>query len=164
VAATPAVQLHDSLEALLQELLDGPSATASFVLNPGDRGLLASLDALTAEAVSAQPGGRASVAAHVDHLRYGFELLNRWARGENPWSDANYAASWERQSVDDEQWRALRIALAGEARKWQTAIRAPRVWDDVTMKGALASVVHLAYHLGAIRQIERAASGPPAKD
>jgi hypothetical protein len=158
------VQLHDSIGALLRELLDGPSETAAFVLNPGDRGLLASLDTLSADAASARPGGRASVAAHVDHLRYGFELLNRWARGENPWADANYAASWERQTVDDEEWRARRAALADEARRWQAAIREPRVWDDDTMKGALGSAVHLAYHLGAIRQIERAASGPPAKD
>ena len=153
-----------ALDTLLRELLDGPSEDAGFVLNPGDRGLLASLDALSADAASAQPGGRSSVAAHVDHLRYGFELLNRWAGGEDPWADADYAASWQRQRVSDEQWRALRTALADQARAWRKAAAERQDWDEVTLTGALASAVHLAYHVGAIRQIERAASGPPAKD
>ena len=153
-----------AVDSLLQELLDGPSKDAAFVLNPGDRGLLASLDALSADAASAQPGGRSSVAAHVDHLRYGFELMNRWARGENPWADADYAASWQRQRVNDEQWRTLRTALATETRAWRKAAAERQDWDEVALTGALASAVHLAYHVGAIRQIERAASGPPAKD
>jgi hypothetical protein len=153
-----------ALDSLLRELLDGPPGQAAFVLNPGDRGLLASLEALSADAASAQPGGRSSVAAHVDHLRYGFELMNRWARGEDPWADAEYAASWQRQRVNDEQWRALRTALAHEASAWRKAAAERQDWDDVTLTGALASAVHLAYHVGAIRQIERAASGPPAKD
>ena len=156
--------VHRSIDVLLRELLDGPSEDAAFVLNPGDRGLLASLDALSADAASARPGGRSSVAAHVDHLRYGFELLNRWARGENPWADATYSASWKRQLVNDEQWRTLRAALADEARAWRKAAAERQEWDEVTLTGALASAVHLAYHVGSIRQIERAASGPPAKD
>jgi hypothetical protein len=157
-------QIHRSLGLLLRELLDGPSEKAAFVLNPGDRGLLASLDALSATAASARPGGRSSVAAHADHLRYGFELLNRWARGEDPWADANYAASWNRQQVSAQQWRVLRTALADEARAWVKASGERRNWDHVTLAGALASAVHLGYHLGAIRQIQRSASGPPAKD
>jgi hypothetical protein len=155
------------LQTLLREVLDGPPAQAAFVLNPGDRGLLASLDMLSAEAASARPVGRSSVAAHVDHLRYGFELLNRWARGEDPWADAsdvNYGASWERQQVSDEQWRALRTALANEAHAWVAASGQRRDWDDVTLTAALSSAVHLAYHVGAIRQIQHAASGPAAAD
>jgi hypothetical protein len=153
-----------ALDRLLQEVLHGPPQGAAFVLNRGDRGLLRSLDGLSAEAASARPGGRASIAAHVDHLRYGFQLLNRWARGDDPWHDADYAASWRRQQVDDEQWRALRAALAGEAGAWAAAARPPRPWDQDGWANALASVVHLAYHLGAIRQIEPAAGGPPAND
>jgi hypothetical protein len=149
---------------LLREVLDGPSPEAAFVLNRGDRGLLASLEALSSETASARPGGRSSVAAHVDHLRYGFHLLNRWATGEDPWHDADYAASWRRQQVDEVQWRDLRTALAGEARGWAAAASQPRDWSQEDWSNALSSVVHLAYHLGAIRQIADAASGPSAAD
>jgi hypothetical protein len=158
-----AERLRESFVTLMRELLDGPPADVAFVVNPGDRGLLASLEGLSAEAASARPGGRSSVAAHVDHLRYGFELLNRWARGENPWADSNYAASWQRQHVDQEHWSRLRAALDNEARTWMTS-GAPRVLDEGSVTEALSSLVHLAYHLGAIRQLVQGASGPPAKD
>jgi hypothetical protein len=36
----------------------------------------------------------------------------------------------------------------------------PRVWSETTLTGAIASAVHLAYHLGAIRQIDRTTRGP----
>jgi hypothetical protein len=153
-----------ALDLLLGEVLHGPAAAAAFVLNRGDRGLLASLEAIPAEAASAQPGGRSSIAAHVDHLRYGFQLLNRWARGDDPWHNADYAASWRRQEVTDAEWRTLRTALAEEARAWVVAMREARDWDEEAWSNAMASVVHLAYHLGAIRQMEPAASGPRAAD
>jgi hypothetical protein len=159
-----ATRVRASLEAMLRELLDGPAPDNAFVLNRGDRGLRASLDALSAEAASARPEGRSSVAAHVDHVRYGFELLNRAAQGENPWSDADYSASWERQRVTDAQWRSLRQALADQTAAWRSACMTSREWDQAEMTGALASAVHLAYHVGAIRQISQSTSGPKATD
>ena len=154
---------RNALRGLLRELLAGPR-DAAFVLNRGDRGLLSSLEQISAETASDQPAGRASVAAHVDHLRYGLSLLNRWARGENPWHDANYSQSWKRVAVSEDEWRRLRDSLAVEARAWTTAIDARRDWTEESMTEAMASVIHLAYHLGAIRQLAREAGGPPAKD
>ncbi|HEY6359651.1 MAG TPA: DinB family protein [Vicinamibacterales bacterium] len=156
--------LRETLSGLLRELVDGPSGDVAFVVNPGDQGLLGSLARLSAPDASARPGGRSSVAAHVQHLRYGFEILNRWLRGENPFADASYAASWGRQQVTDEEWRDLRNALDREVRAWMSAVTAPREWDAVTLSGAIGSVAHLAYHLGAIRQLVASASGPPAAD
>ena len=153
-----------SLLTLLAELINGPSARAPFVLNRGDRGLVASLDLLSAADASARAPSRASIAAHVAHLRYGLELLNRWARGEDPWHDADFAASWRRLDVDDEQWAALRLAFAREAGAWTTACRERREWNESSMTEAFASAVHMAYHMGAIRQMSKAASGPPAND
>jgi len=158
-------QIRNALAAVLRELIDGADPDTGWALNPGDRGLLASLDALSAAAASARPGGRSSIAAHVDHLRYGLELLNRWAGGEkNPFADADYSASWRRQDVSEAQWRELCDALARQSRGWMIAVQQPRDWDDVELTGILASAVHLAYHLGAIRQIDPAARGPAARD
>jgi hypothetical protein len=156
--------VYRSLEALLREVLHGPPAEAAFVLNPGDRGLLASLDTLTAEAASARPGGRSSVAAHADHLRFGLDLFNRWAKEENPWADANFSESWTLQHVTDVEWRDRRKALADAAREWEQHFAEPRQWDDMMLTAAVGVVVHLAYHLGAIRQLVQAASGPRASD
>jgi hypothetical protein len=148
--------------ALLSEALHGPAPGAGNFLNPGDAGLLASLDRLSAEEASARPGGRSSVAAHVEHLRYGMSLMNRWAAGENPWGEADWAASWSRQQVTGDEWRRLREALSAEAGDWTAAVKARSDWDEASAANAFGSVVHLAYHLGAIRQVVQAAAGPPA--
>lgn len=155
--------IGEAIETLLSELVDGGTGGACYVLNPDDHGILRSLDRLSAaEASAAAPLGGASIAAHVDHVCYGFELLNRFAAGENAFDSADYSASWRRTEVSDEEWRALRRRLRDELTAWRAAVwhLDPDVPLHVT--GAIASIVHLAYHLGAIRQINCAAAGPPA--
>jgi hypothetical protein len=156
--------LHASFAALFAELVDGPSPHAAYMLNSKDPGLLQSLDRLSAAAASSIPAaGGASVAAHVDHVRYGLELMNRWSNGEaDPWSNADWTASWRRTTVTTEQWAALRGQLRQEVRRWGTALRQPRDWSEVELNSVIASIAHLAYHLGAIRQIDRSIRGPQA--
>lgn len=140
---------------LLGEVFDGPPGGEAYILNPGDPGLLGQLATLDAVAASARPmPGRTTVAAHVDHVCFGLSLLNRWAAGEeNPWSTADWNASWKRGTVDEAQWRTLREDLRREVAAWQKHAAARTDWDDIAAAGALASVAHTAYHLGAIRQI-----------
>ena len=40
----------------------------------------------------------------------------------------------------------------------------PREVATIEMNGMVGSIAHLAYHLGAIRQMNRAARGPSADD
>ena len=156
--------LHASLALLFAELIDGASPDAAYMLNRTDPGLLRSLDGLSAEAASSAPAsGGASIAAHVDHVRYGLELMNRWGEGEaDPWSDADWTASWRRTAVSDEQWDALREQLRGETRRWRKVLQTPRTMSALELNGVIASVAHVAYHLGAIRQIDRSIRGPKA--
>ena len=89
-----------------------------------------------------------------DHVHYGLTLLNRWASGEpNPWADADWAASWQRGTITEQQWRLLRDNLRREAEAWRKAVHERTDWLDISAAGALASAAHTAYHLGAIRQI-----------
>jgi hypothetical protein len=157
-------QISDALATLVGELVDGPPGRLAFVLNPGDPGLLRSLDRLTAEAASTAAGGGASIAAHVEHLRYGLSLMNRWAAGENPFRDADWSASWRTGPVSKAEWARLRSDLAAEAHRWLSAIAKPRDVDGTELRGIVGSITHLAYHLGAIRQIDRTARGPSAEE
>jgi hypothetical protein len=140
---------------LLTEIFDGPPGSEAYLLNPGDPGLLRQLESITASAASSRPmPGKTTIAAHVDHVHYGLNLLNRWAAGEeNPWAGADWDASWKRATVSDDQWRALRDHLRREADAWRKAVESRNDWDPVTAAGALSSAAHTAYHLGAIRQI-----------
>jgi hypothetical protein len=156
--------IRRTLVTLLRELIDGPPGEAAYMLNVGDRGLLGSLDGLTAEAVSARPNGRSSVAAHVDHVRYGLSLLNRWVGGEkNPWAAADWSESWKRVRVSGDEWTALRADLRREAHAWMDGAGRERSVDEIALAGMIGSVAHLAYHLGAIRQLAPAAAGPPER-
>ena len=156
--------LGDTLAMLLGELVDGAAPEGAYMLNGGDPGLLRSLDRLSAEAASASVQGGGTIAAHVEHLRYGLSLMNRWAAGENPFGDADWSASWRTAAVSEPEWARLRAGLADEAHRWRAALRTPRDVGAVELNGMIGSVAHLAYHLGAIRQIDRTARGPAAND
>jgi len=146
---------------LLTEIFDGPPGSEAYLLNPGDPGLVRQLESIDARAASTRPmPGKTTIAAHVDHVLYGFTLLNRWAAGdENPWADADWNASWQRTTVTEDQWRVLCDNLRREAELWRQHVASRAAWDDMSASGALSSAAHRAYHLGAIRQIV-AAMGP----
>ena len=131
------------------------------MLNSGDVGLLRSLDKMPAAEASRSVNDGATIAAHTQHLRYGLSLMNRWAReGGDPFADATWDAAWKMSAVDAAQWDEIREGLRHEARQWREALNAPRDTGDVELSGMIASIAHLAYHLGAIRQINKDARGP----
>jgi hypothetical protein len=156
--------LHRSLPTLFSDLVFGAPEAGAFVLNRGDPGLLAALTRISAEDASDRATEASSIAAHVRHLTYGLSLMNRWAAGENPFNDANWAASWEQTRVSDEEWDALRASLARACETWQAHLTSDRAISGIELDGVIGSVTHLAYHLGAIRQMNARLRGPAAND
>ena len=153
-----------TLRTLLSELVHGAPETGAFMLNRGDAGLLASLERVSAYDASAPRTGGATIAAHVEHLRYGLSLMNRWAAGESPFEEARWAPSWRTTTVTDEQWAGMRAALRRECEAWLDAVATPREVDQTSLNEMIGSIAHLAYHIGAMRQIDRALRGPAAND
>jgi hypothetical protein len=152
-----------ALITLHSELVNGIPQSNGYVLNRGDGGLLASLGKVSATAASTPNGDGASIAAHVKHLSYSFSLMNRWAAGEkNPFQNADWSAAWKTTSVDANEWKELREQLRAACTAWAGNLGVPRDVDEVELTGLLGSVAHLAYHVGAIRQIDRSARGPAA--
>ena len=66
--------------------------------------------------------------------------------------------------MSDTEWKKLRADLRDECLRWLETLRAPRDVDEAELNGMVGSIAHLAYHVGAIRQIDRAARGPSAND
>lgn len=149
-----------SLATLLSELVNGTPATGGYMLNKGDKGLLDALDRLSAADASEIINDGSSIAAHVDHVTYYTSLMNRWSAGENPWKTADWAASWRKPAVTEVEWVQARDAFATETRKWLAVVGEPREVKEPEMTSMIASVVHLAYHVGAIRQMDRKLRGP----
>src|SRR5215467_1223550 len=143
------------LTRLFAELVDGANDPGgAFMLNSGDAGLLRSLDTLSAADASRSVNDGATIAAHAQHLRYGLSLMNRWAaEGGNPFADAKWDEAWKTAAVDDDEWTAIRNGLRHETHRWLQVLGAPRTANEIEFTGIISSVVHLAYHVGAIRQI-----------
>jgi len=151
-----------SLTRLFSELVDGASAPGGgFILNSGDPGLLRSLDTLTAAQASRAIEGGATIAAHAEHLYYGLSLMNRWAtEGGDPFSDATWEKAWKTTAVDEREWAEIRERLRHVVQQWLKALAAPRRAERAELSGMIGSIAHLAYHMGAIRQIAAKARGP----
>jgi hypothetical protein len=149
------------LGRLFSELVDGAAADGAFILNTGDAGLLRSLDTISPADASRSVNDGATIAAHAQHLRYGLSLMNQWARaGGNPFANAKWDEAWKTTTVDATGWDEIRAGLRDETHRWLDALRSPRDASEVELAGVVGSVAHLAYHLGAIRQINKAARGP----
>ena len=153
-------EISSALGALLSELVDGASKDGGYMLNPGDEGMLRSLEKLSGADASVLNATGSSIAAHVDHIRYGLSLMNRWSQGENPFGSADWSESWKKTNVSEPEWQQRIAELRAEAVRWLGVVRAPRQVDEDGLKGMIGSIAHLAYHLGAIRQIKQATRGP----
>ena len=153
-------EIASTMGTLFSELVEGAPASGAYMLNAGDQGLLRSLEKISAAQASALTTTGSSIAAHVDHVRYGLSLMNRWTGGENPFKNADWSASWKRTRVTDEGWQELRASLRTETTQWLQALHVPREVSEVELNGIVGSIAHLAYHLGAIRQIDSTLRGP----
>ena len=104
----------------------------------------------------------ATIAAHVQHVRYGLSLMNRWAsEGGNPFADAKWDEAWK----TSRRWtptsgRRSEAACVTRRDRWLQALGSPRDVTEIELSGMIASIAHLAYHFGALRQIAKVARGP----
>jgi hypothetical protein len=150
------------LTMLFGELIDGADkAGGAFMLNSGDAGLLASLEKLSHTDASHAVHGGATIAAHAQHVRLGLSLMNRAAEeGGDPYSDPLDQEAWKVSTVTSTEWDEIRAGLHAEAQRWLANLSESRDANDAELSGMIASIVHVAYHFGAIRQIGAAARGP----
>lgn len=94
----------------------------------------------------------ASIAAQVNHVRYYLEVLSGYMRQQPPES-VDWPASWHVTTVSPDEWDDLRQGLRDTYQQVRTLFESFEAWNgDEDISGALAIVVHTAYHLGEIRQ------------
>lgn len=159
-----APDLGNALAFIFNELIDGPPRGQAYMLNQGDEGLLRSLERVDWKAANHTAVGGAPIAQHVEHLRYGISLMNRWVGGEeNPFEGADWGHAWTTSVASEEEWTELRAALAEEVAAWKEQLGAVGTGAGMprrAIRGLIGSIAHLAYHMGAIRQIDRGARGP----
>jgi hypothetical protein len=121
-----------------------------------DRGtsLFETLDTISAEAASRPISATcASIAAQVEHINFYLTFNEAHMRGQDP-GKANWNEIWERvREVTPEEWEASKRTLKESYQRITELMRSFDTWETgEEVSGALAMLVHTAYHLGEIRQ------------
>jgi hypothetical protein len=94
-------------------------------------------------------------------VRYGLSLMNQWAReGGDPFANAKWDEAWKISRVADASWSEIRNGLTAEIEEWLEALDSKQPANAFESAGMISSIAHLAYHLGAIRQIDKSTRGP----
>jgi hypothetical protein len=127
----------------------------SFYLDRG-AGLFHTLESMTAEAASRAPvPGAPTIAAHCVHHRYYVRVvLDCILKREQ---EPDWPSSWRVQQVGPDEWEALKRELRSGYEQLPQALASVQTWDEGALADSMAILAHTAYHLGAIRQIIRAA-------
>ena len=116
--------------------------------------LFETLEGVSAHEASESLGpGTATVAAQVDHLRLYLDVLDDYIHTSQA-PKINWREIWETVGeVTPEQWEKIKKDLRDSYDKVKTTLNSFQDWNgENEVGGALAIVVHSAYHLGGIRQ------------
>ena len=141
---------------LLRECFEGKEPVNTYTwFVEGKEGLFDAFDSLTAGKASHRPGpDSATIAAHCYHLLYALRGSNTVHGAPEPagsWSD-----SWLKTEATEAEWEELKAAIRTEYASFMQWFRNHSEWsDETTLCGALTTLPHMAFHLGAIRQLMR---------
>ncbi len=116
--------------------------------------LFQTLETVSAEEASIPVGGKcASLAAQVAHVTFYLEVLERYiflgSAGNVDWGEI-----WRTvERVTPEEWQGIQDNLKHTYQRMNQELHQLEAWDsEDKIGGAMAIVVHTAYHLGEIRQ------------
>ena len=138
-----------NLMALLEETFEN---TRGIYLDK-NTSLLQTLETVSAEQASIPVGGRcASLAAQVAHVTFYLDVLERYVT-QNDRTPADWGEVWRTvEKVSPAEWEESKRKLRNAYRRISEMFHANPVWNEESIGGSLAVVVHTAYHLGEIRQ------------
>lgn len=116
--------------------------------------LFETLATISAEEASIPVGGQcATLAAQVKHMAFYLDVLEHNVRTQQ-FEPQDWGKIWrETSAVTAEEWAALKTQLRDSYDRIKALIHAAPAWpSEREIGGAIATIVHTAYHLGEIRQ------------
>lgn len=140
------------LEMFLIEAFEDVQKQPLFI----DRGtsLFKTLSEISAEQASQDMGNCATLAAHVDHIRYFLDVIEDYMF-KRDLSHINWRTIWETVSVvSEDEWQTINDNLKTSYERVKGHLSNPEVWNDShEVSAMMGMIVHTAYHLGEIRQM-----------
>ncbi len=112
---------------------------------------LAQLDAKQASQPIVPNGS--TIVAHTSHIQFYLDVLAKHMKGEKL-EKIDWAATWKIKTATASEWNGLVKSLQATYQRVVEQVKAVSDWNSANfLEGALAIIVHTAFHLGAIRQI-----------
>jgi hypothetical protein len=153
------VHFVESVAYLLRESFEGsPEGQGSAYLDRGI-GIFNTLGKLSA-AEASRPLGSMTVAAQTEHAKFYLDRICEFMNGRT--ESVNWEDSWLIETVNDEEWDALRESVKRSYEKTLQCLAGVDEWTNDRVGMAIGMIAHTAYHLGAIRQIAKAAASSAA--
>lgn len=112
------------------------------------------LATISAEEASVPVGGRcATLAAQVKHVAFYLDVLEKSVRTQQ-FEPQDWDKIWrETSAVTPEEWETIKASLRQSYDRIKVLIDGRTEWsNERQIGGAIAIIVHSAYHLGEIRQ------------
>jgi hypothetical protein len=138
----------------LFDLLDETFEHTHGIYLDRDTSLFDTLNTITAAEASRPVGNKcATLGAQVAHVNFYLEVLERYLI-TNQAVKSDWGEVWRTvSSVTPEEWAAAKVKLSETYHRVLTLFRNTDSWNgENSIGGALAMLVHTAYHLGEIRQ------------
>jgi hypothetical protein len=151
----------DAVFDLWEEILgDPPRSSGPTAVLDVNTGWAQTLSVLTAAEASrpVAPGGT-TIAGQTAHAAYYLELFEDIIL--NRQTHADWPGSFAPRAVDEAAWAAQQARLLGVADRVAALMRGNPSWPEPHVRSAIGSLTHLAYHLGAVRQMARVVADPP---
>jgi len=139
-----------AISTLLDETFDN---VHGYFLDKGTS-MFETLATISAEEASIPVGGKcATLAAQVKHVAFYLDVLEQNVRTQQ-YERQDWGKIWrETQEVNAEEWDALKTQLRESYDRIKQLINEATEWpSEAHIGGAIAMIVHTAYHLGEIRQ------------
>src|SRR3982751_1933354 len=143
-------QFIEAVAYLLRETFEGsPEGLPSAFLDRGI-GFFNTLAELSADQVSREFGDT-TITAQTEHAKFYLDRLCEFIAGRS--ERVNWEDSWLIETVNDDEWTALRLAVKKAYENTLKCLASTDSWDASKAGMAIGLIAHSAYHLGAIRQI-----------
>jgi len=139
-----------ALYELLDETFDN---VHGYFLDKGTS-MFETLATISAEEASIPVGGQcATLAAQVKHVAFYLDVTERFVRS-GTYERVDWGEIWRTtKEVTPSEWEALKTGLRDSYNRIKALIHDAPAWpSEQEIGGAIATIVHTAYHLGEIRQ------------
>ncbi len=143
-------QFTKALYLLLDETFDN---VHGLFLDPGTS-MFETLATISAAEASIPVGGKcATLGAQVKHVAFYLDVLEKSVQTQQ-FEPQDWGKIWrETTAVTPEEWETLKTQLRASYDRLKALINDTTEWpSEYEIGGAIAAIVHTAYHLGEIRQ------------